>query len=135
MMRKNLCSIITTFSVVVFGNIQLNAQDLINEIAFSSEYKEYRKAGDVIFQNVRQKNYSPIEIQTKIGSEIGLDNIDICVDVSEILIPISGIIKYFHHKCRHSNAMIALEKKYQFYDLDKATKERIREEYREYNPR
>jgi hypothetical protein len=65
MMRKNLCSIITTFSVVVFGNIQLNAQDLINEIAFSSEY---RKAGDVIFQNVRQKNYSPIEIQTKIGS-------------------------------------------------------------------
>jgi hypothetical protein len=30
--------------------------------------------------------------------------------------------------------MIALEKKYQFYDLDKATKERIREEYREYNP-
>jgi hypothetical protein len=132
MMRKNLCSIITTFSVVVFGNIQLNAQDLINEIAFSSEY---RKAGDVIFQNVRQKNYSPIEIQTKIGSEIGFDNIDICGDVSEILIPISGIIKYFHHKCRHSNAMIALEKKYQFYDLDKATKERIREEYREYNPR
>lgn len=134
MMKKILCFIITTFSVVVFSNIQLNAQDLINEIAFSSEYKEYRKAGDVIFQNVRQKNYSPIEIQTKIESEIGFDNIDICGDVPEILLPISGIIKYFHHSCRHSNAMIALEKKYQFYDLDKATKERIREEYRKYNP-